>query len=441
MKFNFNEKVDRSKNHAAKWEEMGGKFGSNDLLPMWIADMDIKTAPEIVEAIKEKAEQAIFGYVYRPASYYETAAAWCEKRFGYKIDPKTLIHSPGVVPSMNMLVKMLTKEDEKVLIQIPVYPPFAASVKTGKRTLVTNELIKDENGYYTIDFEDLEKKLSDEKVTLMIPPFAASVKTGKRTLVTNELIKDENGYYTIDFEDLEKKLSDEKVTLMILCNPHNPVGRVWKKEELQKIGDLCVKYNVRILADEIWRDLVLPGYSHTPIASLSREIENITITCFSPTKTFNIAGLQASFAVFPREEEWKAFDNELGEMDIKRNNPFSLVGFEAAYNHGEEWLSELLAHLDGNAQYVVDFVKERLPEIKTVKPEGTYLMWLDFNGLNITPEEITDMLIKDAKVAMNDGASFGVNGKGFARMNIACPRYMVEDAMARIEKAVKNLKK
>ena len=394
MKFNFNEKVDRSKNHAAKWEEMGAKFGSNDLLPMWIADMDIKTAPEIVEAIKEKADQAIFGYVYRPDSYYKTAADWCEKRFGYKIDPKTLIHSPGVVPSMNMLVKMLTKEDEKVLIQIPVYPPFAALVKTGKRTLVTNELVKDENGYYTIDFEDLEKKLSDEKVTLMI-----------------------------------------------LCNPHNPVGRVWKKEELQKIGDLCVKYNVRILADEIWRDLVLPGYSHTPIASLSREIENITITCFSPTKTFNIAGLQASFAVFPREEEWKAFDNELGEMDIKRNNPFSLVGFEAAYNHGEEWLSELLVHLEGNAQYVVDFVKERLPEIKTGKPEGTYLMWLDFNGLNITPEEITEMLIKDAKVAMNDGASFGANGKGFARMNIACPRYMVEDAMARIEKAVKNLKK
>ena len=325
MKFNFNEKVDRSKNHAAKWEEMGAKFGSNDLLPMWVADMDIKTVPEVVEAIKEKADQAIFGYVYRPASYYETAAAWCEKRFGYKIDPKTLIHSPGVVPSMNMLVKMLTKEDEKVLIQIPVYPPFAASVKTGKRTLVTNELVKDENGYYTIDFEDLEKKLSDEKVTLMI-----------------------------------------------LCNPHNPVGRVWKKEELQKIGELCVKYNVRILADEIWRDLVLPGYTHTPIASLSREIENITITCFSPTKTFNIAGLQASFAVFPREEEWKAFDNELGEMDIKRNNPFSLVGFEAAYNHGEEWLSELLVHLDGNAQYVVDFVKERLPEIKTVKPEVKY---------------------------------------------------------------------
>ncbi len=394
MKYNFNEKVDRSKNHAAKWEEMDKKFGSNDLLPMWIADMDIKTAPAIVDAIKEKAEQAIFGYVYRPESYYQTAANWIEKKFDYKIDPKTLIHSPGVVPSMCMLVKAMTKEDEKVLIQTPVYPPFAESVKTGKRTLVTNELVKDENGYYTIDFEDLEKKLSDEKVTLFI-----------------------------------------------ICSPHNPVGRVWKREELQKMADLCLKYNVRILADEIWRDLVLPGFKHIPVASLSKDIEDITITLFSPTKTFNIAGLQASFATFPREEEWKAFDAFLGEMDIKRNNPFSLVAFEAAYTKGEEWLEELLAHFDGNCQYVVDFVKERIPEIKVAKPEGTYLMWLDFNGLGLSKEELTNLLLKEAKVAMNDGATFGENGKGFARLNIACPRYMVEDAMARIESAVKKLRK
>lgn len=394
MKYNFNEKVDRSKNHAAKWEEMDKKFGSNDLLPMWIADMDIKTAPAIVDAIKEKAEQAIFGYVYRPESYYQTAANWIEKKFDYKIDPKTLIHSPGVVPSMCMLVKAMTKEDEKVLIQTPVYPPFAESVKTGKRTLVTNELVKDENGYYTIDFEDLEKKLSDEKVTLFI-----------------------------------------------ICSPHNPVGRVWKREELQKMADLCLKYNVRILADEIWRDLVLPGFKHIPMASLSKEIEDITITLFSPTKTFNIAGLQASFATFPREEEWKAFDAFLGEMDIKRNNPFSLVAFEAAYTKGEEWLEELLAHFDGNCQYVVDFVKERIPEIKVAKPEGTYLMWLDFNRLGLSKEELTNLLLKDAKVAMNDGATFGENGKEFARLNIACPRYMVEDAMTRIESAVKKLRK
>lgn len=394
MKYNFNEKIDRSNNHSAKWEEMGNKFISNDLWPMWIADMDLKTAPVIIDAMREKLEQGIFGYVYRPASYYQSAADWIERRFDYKIDPKTLINSPGVVPTLSILVRLMTKANEKVLIQSPVYYPFSAVVRENERELVVNELVKDETGYYTIDFEDFEKKVSDEKVTLFI-----------------------------------------------MCSPHNPVGRVWKREELQKMSELCLKYNVRVIADEIWRDIVMPGHKHIPAASLSKEIEHNTITCFSPTKTFNIAGLQASFAVFPREEEWKAFDNELGEMDIKRNNPFSLVGFEAAYNHGEEWLSELLVHLEGNAQYVADFVKERLPEIKTVKPEGTYLMWLDFNGLNITPEEITDMLIKDAKVAMNDGASFGANGKGFARMNIACPRYMVEDAMARIEKAVKNLKK
>ena len=394
MKYNFNEKIDRSNNHSAKWEEMGNKFISNDLWPMWIADMDLKTAPVIIDAMREKLEQGIFGYVYRPASYYQSAADWIERRFGYKIDAKTLINSPGVVPTLSILVRLMTKADEKVLIQSPVYYPFSAVVKENNRELVVNNLVKDETGYYTIDFEDFEKKVSDEKVTLFI-----------------------------------------------LCSPHNPVGRVWKKEELEKMSELCLKYNVRVIADEIWRDIIMPGHKHTPAASVSKEAEYNTITCFSPTKTFNIAGLQASFATFPREEEWKAFDTELGEMDIKRNNPFSLVGFEAAYKNGEEWLSELLEHLDGNAQYVVDFIKERIPEIKTFKPEGTYLMWLDFNGLNLTPAEITDMLLKDAKVAMNDGAGFGANGVGFARLNIACPRYMVEDAMERIEKAVKNIKK
>ena len=394
MKFNFNERIDRSKNHAAKWEEMGKRFGSNDLLPMWIADMDIKTAPEIVEAIKEKADQCIFGYVYRPDEYYRCAAKWIKKRFGYIVDSKTLIHSPGVVPSMNILVKELTKPDEKILIQTPVYPPFADAVKYGNRKLVINELIKDEKGYYTIDFEDMEKKLSDEKVTLFI-----------------------------------------------LCSPHNPVGRVWTRSELKKIGELCLKYNVRILADEIWRDLVLPGHIHTPMASISSEIEDITITCFSPTKTFNIAGLQASFVTFPRKEELARFDEILGEMDIRRNNPFSLVGFEAAYKYGEDWLSQLLVHLDGNAQYVVDYIGENIPEIKVVKPEGTYLMWLDFNSLGVTPQGLQKMLVEDAKIAMNDGSGFGENGKGFARLNIACPRYMIEDAMQRIKHGVEEYKR
>ena len=393
MKYNFNERIDRSENHSAKWAEMEMKFGRNDLIPMWVADMDIKAAPEIVESMKKKVEQEIFGYVYRPDSYYKTATEWLKKRFGYEISPSSLIHSPGVVPSMSILVKMLTKNSDKILIQTPVYPPFASVVK--------------DNG---------------------------------RELVENPLVKDEKGYYTIDFEDLEKKLSLDEVKLFILCNPHNPVGRVWKKEELLKMGELCKKYNVRILADEIWRDLIMPGYKHTPMASLSKDIEDITITLFSPTKSFNLAGLQASFATFPRVEERKEFDNILGQMDVKRNNPFSLVAFETAYEKCEDWLEELILHIDGNMQYVVDFIAEKLPEIKVVKPEGTYLMWLDFNGTKIPQDKIQEFLINEAKVAMNDGGSFGSNGKGFARMNMACPRYMVEEAMERIEKALKNLK-
>lgn len=393
MKYNFNERIDRSENHSAKWAEMEMKFGRSDLIPMWVADMDIKAAPEIVESMKKKVEQEIFGYVYRPDSYYKTATEWLKKRFGYEISPSSLIHSPGVVPSMSILVKMLTKTTDKILIQTPVYPPFASAVK--------------DNG---------------------------------RELVENPLIKDEKGYYTIDFEDLEKKLSLDEVKLFILCNPHNPVGRVWKKEELLKMGELCKKYNVRILADEIWRDLIMPGYKHTPMASLSKGIEDITITLFSPTKSFNLAGLQASFATFPRAEERKEFDNILGQMDVKRNNPFSLVAFETAYEKCEDWLEELILHIDGNMQYVVDFIAEKLPEIKVVKPEGTYLMWLDFNGTKIPQDKIQEFLINEAKVAMNDGGSFGSNGKGFARMNVACPRYMVEEAMERIEKALKNLK-
>ena len=393
MKYNFNERIDRSENHSAKWAEMEMKFGRSDLIPMWVADMDIKAAPEIVESMKKKVEQEIFGYVYRPDSYYKIATEWLKKRFGYEISPSSLIHSPGVVPSMSILVKMLTKTTDKILIQTPVYPPFASAVK--------------DNG---------------------------------KELVENPLIKDEKGYYTIDFEDLEKKLSLDEVKLFILCNPHNPVGRVWKKEELLKMGELCKKYNVRILADEIWRDLIMPGYKHTPMASLSKGIEDITITLFSPTKSFNLAGLQASFATFPRAEERKEFDNILGQMDVKRNNPFSLVAFETAYEKCEDWLEELILHIDGNMQYVVDFIAEKLPEIKVVKPEGTYLMWLDFNGTKIPQDKIQEFLINEAKVAMNDGGSFGSNGKGFARMNVACPRYMVEEAMERIEKALKNLK-
>ena len=391
MKYSFEEKINRTGNHAAKWEEMGKKFISNDLWPMWIADMDLKTAPEIIEAMREKVEQGIFGYVYRPDSYYQAAADWLERRFGYKIDPATLINSPGVVPTLSLLVRSMTKPGEKILIQSPVYYPFAATIR--------------DNG---------------------------------REVVENKLVKDDEGYYTIDFEDFEKKVSDESISLFIMCSPHNPVGRVWKRGELQKMSDLCLKYKVRVISDEIWRDIIMPGYKHIPTASLGKEIENNTITCFSPTKTFNIAGLQASFVTFPRREEWEKFDNELGILDIKRNSPFSLVAFETGYTKCDEWVNQLVEHLNGNMDYVINFIREKIPEIKVKKPEGTYLMWLDFSALGLCKEDTSKFMQEKCKIALDDGFWFGENGIGFERMNIACPRYMVEEGMNRIEKAVKE---
>lgn len=389
--YNFNEKIDRSKNHAAKWSEMKEKFGRDDLIPMWVADMDIKTAPEILEAMREKLNQEIFGYVYRPDSYFKAATNWCDKRFGYKISDKRLVHSPGVVPSMKLIVKMLTKENDKIMIQTPVYPPFSAAVK--------------DNG---------------------------------RVLIENRLKREENGRYTIDFDDFENRLKNDDIKLFIMCNPHNPVGRVWKKEELEKMAKLCLKYNVRILADEIWRDLVLLGYKHIPMASLGKEIEDITITLFSPTKTFNLAGLQASFVDFPRENERKEFETIMSDMDMKRNNAFSIVAFEAAYTKGEKWLEALLKHLEENIEFVVDYIKNKIPNIKVYRPEGTYLIWLDFTESGIESAKLQEFLVNKARVAMNAGESFGESGKGFARMNIACPRYMVEESLKRLEMALKK---
>lgn len=391
MKYNFDEKIDRTGNHSAKWEEMGLKFTSKDLWPMWIADMDFKTAPEIIEAMEEKVKQGIFGYVYRPAGYYQAAANWIKNRFDYEIPAESLINSPGVVPTLSMLIRQMTQPGDKVIIQSPVYYPFAATIR--------------DNG---------------------------------RTVVENKLVKDDRGYYTMDLEDFEKKIVDNKIKLFIFCSPHNPVGRVWKREELVKITDICLKHGVRIISDEIWRDMVMPGHKHIPTAAISKEVEDITITCFSPTKTFNLAGLQASFVTFPRKDEWKKFDTELGILDIKRNNPFSLVAFQTAYEKCADWLDQLVEYIDGNMKYVVDYIAKNIPEVKVYKPEGTYLMWLDFSGLNMDEKELSLLIQKEGKIALDDGYWFGETGVGYERMNVACPRYMVEEGLKRIETAVKK---
>lgn len=389
MKYNFNEVMDRKDNNSAKWLDMWKNYISNDLLPMWIADMDINVAPPICEAIREKAKQEIFGYVTRTETYYQSAANWSERRFGYKIDPNTLIHSPGVNLTIHTLINMFTKEEDEILMFTPVYYPF-----------------------------------------LKVVSFL------KRKFVESRLVQDESGEYFIDFEALENTLKANKVKLLIFVNPQNPLGRVWKKEEMKKVGDLCIKYGVKIISDEIWRDLMLPGVKHTPFASVSKEIERETITCFSPTKAFNLAGLHASFAAFPKREEWEAFDKQLEMLDVRRNNHFSLVAVEAAYTKCDEWLDELMIFIDSNLDYAIDFIKTRLPELKVKKPEGTYLLWIDFKNLGLENQELSDFIQKDAGIAFDDGFIFGGNGSTFQRVNLACPRYMVEDCMQRLELAI-----
>lgn len=389
MSNNFDAVIDRSNNFAAKWSEMDKKYGTNDLLPMWIADMDFKTAPCIIDALRDRLEQGIYGYTTRPASYNESIASWADRRYGWKINPKWLIFSPGVIPTISILIQEMTKENDKIMIQEPVYSPFNSVVKQNKRELVISQLIKLKDGNYVMDYEDIESKIKDVKV-------------------------------------------------FILCNPHNPVGRVWTKEELKKLGDICIRHNVLVISDEIHSDIIFKNHKHIPFGSISEEFEQNSITCMAPTKTFNIAGLQTSQVILPNEEHYQILDNAFIRLDIRRNNAFSLVATEAAYNHGEDWLNEYLKYIEENMDFAINYIKENIPSLKVRKPEGTYLLWVDFSETGLSDEEIAKALVDKGKVALNSGESFGTGGKGYQRINLACPRAMVEDGLSRIKKAIMN---
>ena len=395
MKYDFNTLISRKNTGSSKWEQMY-KTNPNigeDIVPLSVADMELKNAPEIIEGLREYLKSAVLGYTSPYKAFTDSVVDWMQRRHNFSIKPQWIVNTAGVVPAFFTAIRAFTKPGDGVVIMSPVYYPFYNAINFNERTLVDCPLIE-KNGYYTIDFEK--------------------------------------------FDEITKKPENK---LFLFCSPHNPVGRVWKKEELAKVGELCLKYNVRIIADEIWRDIIMPGVVHTPMASISKEIEDITVTCFSPTKTFNIEGVQASYETFPRKEELERFDGELGILDIKRNNPFSLVAFETAYTKCDEWVNQLNEFLSSNMDYAIDFIKNRIPEVKICKAEGTYLLWLDFSSLGFTKEELSEFMKREAKVAMDDGYWFGDNGIGYERMNIACPRYMLEEGLTRIEKAVKSLRK
>ena len=390
MQYNFDQINDRKVNFSAKYDELKLKFGRDDVIPMWIADMDFKTAKPIIDAIINRAEQGIFGYVSRPDSYFESVCEWNKIKYGLDLKSEWMVHSHGIIPGMVMLIKEFTKPKDKIIIQSPVYNEFFEIVEDHDRELVINPLII-VNGRYEMDYDDLEQK----------------AKAGAK--------------------------------MFFLCNPHNPVGRVWTKEELTKLGKICMRYGIQVIADEIHCELVYGDNKYTPFASISEEFFKNSITCISPSKTFNLAGLQSSILIFGNKKQREIYNHLLQIQDIKRNNCFSLVATEAAYRYGEEWLNQLLVYLKGNLDFVNNYIKLNIPKLSTYIPEGTYFSWIDCKELKMNAEELKDFMNNKVKVAFGLGLWYGKESAGFVRMNVACPRSVVEQALVRLKTAIDKL--
>jgi len=389
MKYDFDEIIDRSNNRAAKYDERVKKFGTSEVIPLWIADMDFRTAQPIIDACKRKAEEGIWGYTSRPDSYFKALQEWEKRRNQWDLDVSLMTWSLGVVPALSSIVKIFSHTGDKILIQTPVYPEFYDVTEAWERVVVENQLVE------------------------------------------------KNGKWYIDFEDFEKKAKECKIFL--LCNPHNPLGIVWEPEELKRMAEVCIANDVLIVSDEIHSDLIFHGKKHTPTETLSKEIAEKVITCVSATKTFNLAGLQASTIIFPNEQMKQKFDRFWMNMDIHRNNAFSSVAMEAAYNEGEEWLTQLLAYLSENFDFIKKYFDENIPKIKPNVPDATYLIWLDCRELGMTNEELRDFMIHKAGLGLNEGCSFGRSLSGYMRLNAACPRSVLEQALKQLKEAVDKL--
>ncbi|QAA33165.1 MalY/PatB family protein [Clostridium manihotivorum] len=394
MNYDFDKLIDRRNTNSIKWEFMHefDKSVSDDTIPLWVADMDFPCAPEIIKALHQRVDKLIFGYSSNDTDrYYKAISSWYNRRFNWNIERQDIFYSPGVVPAIGYLIEILTKPTEGVIIQNPVYHPFAISIRSNNRVVVNNSLINN------------------------------------------------NGYYEIDFDDLEKKAKDPNNKLLILCSPHNPVGRVWKKEELLKVGKICSDNNVIIISDEIHSDLIRKNIKHTPLEVAFPEYKTGIITATAPSKTFNLAGMQlANIIIHDKEiqDKWKKYVNE--KLNISLPTTFAITATEAAYLESEPWLEGLLNYLDENINFLEAFLKNNLPKTKFVKPEGTYLTWIDFSAYGYSNEEFNKLMIEKAKVLLESGTIFGEEGKGYFRVNIACPRALLEEAFNRIAKALNS---
>ena len=382
--WNFDEKINRENSNSVKYDLRRQLYGEEDIIPMWVADMDFKTPDFIVDAIKERTEHEIYGYTLRANSFFTSVIHWMNYKHNWTIKKNWISFSPGVVPALSISIQAFTQPGDKIIVQPPVYFPFFSSVKNNGRQLVYNQL------------------------------------------------KYENANYFFDFDDLKKKI-DSRTKMILISNPHNPVGRVWTKEELIKLADICVSNDILMISDEIHSDLIFKPHKHIPIASLSDEIANNTISAFAPSKTFNVAGLSSSAIIISNPKLKKTFDNYIDDLHIGFGNIFGNIALESAYLNGAEWLDALMIYLKENVKLVKDFIDKPNIKIKMTMPQSTYLLWLDFSEYGYEKEELQNLLVKKAKIGLSPGELFGPGGENFQRMNIACPRNVLIEALNNLE--------
>ena len=392
MKYNFDTIHDRRNTNSLKYDFAKERGKSEDLIPLWVADMDFRAPDEVILALKEKAEHGIFGYSEPKADYFEALENWFSTRHGWKVDGRKFVQTCGVVFAISTLIRTLTDAGDAVLICQPVYYPFAQTILDNNRKLIVSEL------------------------------------------------KNENGYYTVDYEDFERKIKDNGVKLFILCNPHNPVGRVWTGEELTRVGRICLDNDVFVISDEIHCDFTYEGNTHTVFATLGREFEENSAICTAPTKTFNLAGLHISNTYIYSDNLRRKFVKELDKQGYSQSNIMGLVACQAAYTYGAGWLDELRRYLAENLSFVRKYLRENIPEVKLVEPQGTYLVWLDCRCLRLTDRELKALIQDKAKLWTDDGYIFGAGGSGYERINIACPQSLLKAALENLKYAVETLR-
>jgi cysteine-S-conjugate beta-lyase len=402
MRYDFDTEIPRDNTSSVKWgimidenDPVGFRAtdmyqGENRVLPMWVADMDFRCAQPIIDALTARAQHGIFGYSFPSDSYRDAVVGWMAKRHDWHIDPSWIVTTPGVVSGITTLIRAFVKPGEKVLIQNPVYSPFKGAAEANGAIAINNPLI----------FRD--------------------------------------GRYWMDFDDLEAKARDPEVKMAILCNPHNPIGQVWSPEDLTRFAEICIANDVLMVSDEIHGDLILSGVNFRPLASLRDDFVPHVITCTAPSKTFNLAGLQVSNIIIADADLRKRFTDAVRGTGLFVPNAFAVVAVEAAYRYGDEWLDQVLAYIEGNARFLEQYMAENIPQIKVAPLEGTYLAWLDCRALELDREELSHLMMDEARVFLEGGTDFGEEGDGFQRINIACPRSILVEALERIRVAVAN---